>query len=88
MAKKQQAKSPSEKYQDEHTGLGRRILLLAGSFLLAALALAGNLQAQQVPIPDTSAEVAGPAPGPMTKTYVQMAGRMAYPWGMATRLCV
>jgi hypothetical protein len=81
MANKQQAKLPSEKYQDDHTGLGRRVLLLAGSLLLAALVLSGNLQAQQVPIPHTAAEVAGPAPGPMTKTYVQMVGRMAYFWG-------
>jgi hypothetical protein len=31
--------------------------------------LVGNLQAQQVPIPQTAAEVTGPAPGPMTKAY-------------------
>ena len=43
--------------------------------------LVGNLQAQQVPIPQTAAEVPGPAPGPMTKAYVQMVGRMAYFWG-------
>ena len=43
--------------------------------------LVGNLQAQQVPIPQTAAEVPGPAPGPMTKAYVQMVGRMAYVWG-------
>ena len=43
--------------------------------------LVGNLQAQQVPIPQTAAEVPGPTPGPMTKAYVQMAGRMAYVWG-------
>jgi hypothetical protein len=40
-----------------------------------------NVQAQQVPIPTTAAEVSGPAPGPMTKAYVQMVGRMAYVWG-------
>ena len=39
------------------------------------------VQAQQVPIPQTAAEVSGPAPGPMTKAYVQMVGRMAYLWG-------
>jgi len=39
--------------------------------------LAANVQAQQVPIPQTAAEVPGPAPGPMTKSYVQMVGRMA-----------
>ena len=33
--------------------------------------LVGNLQAQQVPIPQTAAEVPGPTPGPMTKAYVQ-----------------
>ncbi|HMD98088.1 MAG TPA: DUF1254 domain-containing protein [Terriglobia bacterium] len=36
---------------------------------------------EQVPIPTTAAEVPGPAPGPMTKAYVQMVGRMAYFWG-------
>ena len=40
-----------------------------------------NVQAQQVPIPTTAAEVSGPASGPMTKAYVQMVGRMAYVWG-------
>jgi len=40
-----------------------------------------NVQAQQVPIPQTAAEVSGPAPGPLTKAYVQMVGRMAYVWG-------
>ena len=43
--------------------------------------LAGNVQAQQVPIPKTPAEVPAPVLGPMTKAYVQMAGRMAYFWG-------
>src|SRR5262249_12756440 len=38
--------------------------------------------AQQVPLPTTAAEVAGPAPGTiMTKPYVQMVARMAYFWG-------
>ena len=32
----------------------------------------GNLQAQQVPIPKTPAEVPGPALGPMTKAYVPL----------------
>ena len=32
-------------------------------------------------LPRTAAEVRGPAPGPMTKAYVQMVGRMAYLWG-------
>ena len=40
-----------------------------------------SVQAQQVPIPQTAAEVTGPASGPMTKAYVQMVGRMAYLWG-------
>ena len=43
--------------------------------------LVGDLHAQQVPIPQTAAKVTGPAPGPMTKEYVQMVGRMAYYWG-------
>jgi len=43
--------------------------------------LVGNVQAQQVPLPRTPAEVPGPAPGTMTKAYVQMVGRMAYFWG-------
>ena len=40
-----------------------------------------TVRAQQVPIPQTAAEVRGPAPGPMTKAYVQLVGRMAYVWG-------
>ena len=40
-----------------------------------------NVQTPQVPIPQTAAEVPGPASGPMTKAYVQMVGRMAYVWG-------
>ena len=43
--------------------------------------LPASVQGQQVPIPQTAAEVPGPAPGPMTKAYVQMVGRMAYLWG-------
>jgi len=47
----------------------------------AALAMSvGNALAQQVPIPQTAAEVPGPALGPMTPAYVQMVGRMAYLW--------
>jgi len=41
----------------------------------------GDGAAQQVPIPQTAAEVPGPAPGPMTKAYVQQVGRVAYVWG-------
>jgi hypothetical protein len=45
---------------------------------------AGNVYAQQVPIPTTAAEVPGPASGTaMTKEYVQMVGRAAYLWGWA-----
>jgi hypothetical protein len=41
-----------------------------------------HVQAQQIPIPTTAAEVPGPAPGTaMTKEYVQSVGRMAYLWG-------
>jgi hypothetical protein len=50
-------------------------------FGIVFLTAVGNVQAQQVPIPQTAAEVPGPAPGTMTKAYVQMAGRMAYYWG-------
>src|ERR1700761_7383416 len=42
---------------------------------------AGNVDAQQVLIPQTAAEVHGPLPGPMTKEYVRTVGRMAYLWG-------
>lgn len=49
----------------------------------ALLALvAGPVDAQQVPIPKTPAEVPGPVPGTaITKEYVQMIGRTAYFWG-------
>lgn len=41
-----------------------------------------SVQAQQFPIPQTAAEVPGPASGTaMTKAYVQAVGRMAYLWG-------
>ena len=43
--------------------------------------LAGNAQAQQVPIPQTAAEVPGPTAGPMTRASVQLMGRMAYVLG-------
>jgi hypothetical protein len=45
-----------------------------------AMTEAGNVQAQLF-IPQTAAEVPGPALGPMTPAYVQMVGRMAYVWG-------
>ena len=53
----------------------------AVAIIPSMLMLAGNLQAQQVPIPRTAAEVPGPAPGPMTTASVQMVGRLAYVWG-------
>ncbi len=53
---------------------------LAASVAFLAL-VTGHAEAQQVPIPQTAAEVPGPAPGPMTKAYVQEVGRMAYVWG-------
>ena len=53
-----------------------------------ATALAGILQAQQVPIPQTAAEVPGPTSGPMTKAYVQMVGAHGLRVGVASRLCV
>jgi hypothetical protein len=44
--------------------------------------LVGSTQAQQVPIPQTAAQVPGPTPGTaMTKEFVQMVGRTAYFWG-------
>lgn len=49
--------------------------------VLACAMICAPAHAQQVPIPTTAAEVLGPAPGPMTKTYVQQVGRMAYVWG-------
>jgi hypothetical protein len=57
----------------------RNMALASGALALAMLAI--GVQAQQVPIPTTAAEVRGPAAGPMTKAYVQMVGRMAYVWG-------
>src|SRR5208283_1090693 len=51
------------------------------ALLAACLFAFASVQAQQVPIPETAAEVPGPASGPMTKAYVQAVGRMAYVWG-------
>ncbi len=43
-----------------------------------------SVQAQQVPLPKTAADVPGPASGAlMTKKYVQTIGRIAYVWGYA-----
>jgi hypothetical protein len=61
---------------------GSKLLLVCA--ISVAFALVRNAEAQQVPIPTTAAEVAGPAPGSaMTKAYVQSVGRMAYLWGWA-----
>src|SRR5271165_46368 len=54
---------------------------LTCALCVALAASVVSAQAQQVPIPQTAAEVTGPASGPMTKAYVQMVGRMAYLWG-------
>jgi len=54
---------------------------IACAIAITLVLLVVSVQAQQVPIPQTAAEVSGPAPGPMTKAYVQMVGRMAYLWG-------
>jgi hypothetical protein len=55
----------------------------AAAFIIGLLIATQSVtvQAQQVFNPQTAAEVPGPAPGPMTKAYVQMVGRMAYVWG-------
>jgi hypothetical protein len=53
---------------------------IAACAIAMAMQLA-NVQAQQVALPKSAAEVPGPAPGPMTKDYVLMVGRMAYFWG-------
>jgi len=54
---------------------------IACAVAIAIAMLVVSVHAQQVPIPQTAAGVSGPAPGPMTKAYVQMVGRMAYLWG-------
>jgi hypothetical protein len=45
--------------------------------VVGATMQAGNVQAQQVPIPQTAAEVPGPTLGPLTKEYVQMVAGLA-----------
>ena len=60
----------------------RRILNSTACAIATVLSIqVGHVQAQQVPIPQTAAEVPGPTLGPMTKASVQMVGRMAYVWG-------
>ena len=59
----------------------KHLTFTASAISAALLVLVGNAQAQQVPIPQTAAEVPGPAPGPMTTASVQMVGRLAYVWG-------
>src|SRR5271157_3387590 len=52
--------------------------------VVAFAMLAVSVQAQQVAIPTTLAQVPGPVPGnKMTTAYVQFVGRMAYIWGYA-----
>ena len=53
--------------------------------LLAAMAAFNfNGMAQQVALPKTAADVAGPMTGTnLTKEYVQMVGKFAYTWGYA-----
>jgi hypothetical protein len=59
----------------------KRLTFTACAIGVILSVLVGNAQAQQVPIPQTGAEVPGPTPGPMTTASVQMMGRMAYVWG-------
>jgi hypothetical protein len=60
--------------------MGKIRLGFLASVFAATIPATGAL-AQQVPIPQTAAQVHGPAPGLMTKEYVQTVGRMAYLWG-------
>lgn len=58
----------------------RKSLACAIAVVLGMLVV--SVQAQQVPMPQTAAEVPGPVPGnTMTAAYVQFIGRMAYIWG-------
>src|SRR5262249_51864809 len=56
-----------------------RTLVISVSVFVALVTM--PVQAQQVPNPTIAAQVPAPAPGPWTKAYVQMVGRMAYVWG-------
>ena len=70
-----------ERYDHEKQTHSQRCCARVGTRPSLCSELTG-LQAQQVPIPTTPAEVPGPFPGNiMTKDYVQMVGRMAYVWG-------
>jgi hypothetical protein len=61
-----------------------RLKAVTCAISIVFLLLVVGVQAQQVPIPTTPAQVPGPAAGTaMTKEYVQMVGRMAYMWGYA-----
>jgi hypothetical protein len=71
----------SSQMKEHHMNPGMKHLKSAACAIAIVLLLVGNVQAQQVPLPQTPAEVPGPALGPMTKAYVQMVGRMAYFWG-------
>ena len=58
------------------TNRGRQNLAVVAALVCALVVT--TVQAQQVPIPTTAAQVPGPASGTaMTKAYVQMVGRMA-----------
>jgi len=64
---------------------GMKYLKSTGCAIGIALSmLGGSAQAQQVPIPETAAQVPGPAPGTnLTTAYVQTVARAAYVWGWA-----
>ncbi len=55
---------------------GQRITLTL--ICVACFAQIADAQGLQVPIPQTPAQVSGPALGPMTPAYVQAVGRTAY----------
>ena len=58
-----------------------RLTVVACAIAASIALLVGDVDAQQVPIPQTAAEVPGPLQGTMTKAYVEMVGRIAYFWG-------
>jgi hypothetical protein len=58
------------------------VRLISSSLIcMAGFVQVAGAQGQQVPIPQTAAEVTIPAPGPMTRADVQTVGRTAYIWG-------